>query len=139
MEDILYNLSLRQKTIFLTCLAQLTSDELLDEEMDYIIDIALMCDYPEDKFELIFNPIEENELLDLVKDLSDPLLAKILIRELFYLGYADQELSDDEIVYIMKIADNLKLTIDDVEKISDWVSVGMEWEKLGDELFGKGI
>ncbi len=139
MEEILLNMTLRQKTAFLVCLSQLTSEELMDEEVEYIIDLALMCNYPEDKFELIFNPIEEKDMIEMLQDLSDPLVAKILIRELFYLGYADNELSDAEIIFIMRVAEAVRLPVEEVEKISDWVSVGLEWEKLGDELFGKGI
>ncbi len=139
MEELLLKLSLRQQTIFLTCLAQLTSEDLQDEEVDYIIDLALMCNYPEDQFETLFNPVEEEELFTMLGEISDNVIAKILIRELFYLGYADAELSDSELVYILKVSESLKLSVEDVEKISDWVAVGLEWEKLGDELFGLGV
>ncbi len=139
MEEILLNMSLRQKMVFLTCLSQLTSDELIEEEVDYIIDFALMCDYPEDKFELLFNPIDENDMLEMLEDINHPVIARILIRELFYLGYADQELSDEEIVYIMRVAEKMNMSVEEVERISDWVSIGMEWEKQGDALFGEGI
>ncbi len=139
MEEILLSMSLRQKTVFLTCLAQLTTEELSDDEIDYIIDLAMMCEYPEDKVELIFNPLSEAELIGMLEEIDNVILARILIRELFYLGYADAKLTDEKIVYIMTIAEKVGLTIDDVERISDWVAVGMEWEKLGDELFGKGV
>lgn len=139
MEEILKKMTLREKTAFLMCLAQFTSEELTTEEVDYIIDIALMCEYPEDKFEFLFKRIEDEELLTMLSDLTDATIAKILIRELFYLGYADKALGDEELLFIMDIAQSMKISTQEVERISDWVSVGMEWEKLGDELFGPSI
>ena len=67
--------------------------------------------------------------------MPDKGLALVLIREMFYLGYEDGDLSDSEIVFISKVGIALNISIDKMEEISSWVIRGIEWEEEGDEIF----
>ena len=139
MEELLSNLTLRRKSTFLMAMAQLITGEASEEEMEYLADIATMCEYPEDKFELIFNNISEDELKEMLRDFDELVLKRILVRELFYFAYTMEKVDEEKIAYIAFVADTLSLNADEVEAISDWVAVGIEWEQQGNALFGEGI
>ena len=77
----------------------------------------------------------DDEVLDAVKTITNKGLALVLIREMFYLGYEDGDLSDAEIIFISKVGMALGISIDKMEEISSWVIRGLEWEEEGDEIF----
>ena len=110
-------------------------DGKLDEENEEFCDLAKTYNLSEIEIPEALHNRSESEVLSLVRQLQYPRFALILIREMFYFGYADGDLSDSKIMFISKVGLTLNIPIEKMEQISSWVIRGIELEEEGVEIF----
>lgn len=137
MMEFFENAPVNQRIAFLTAIAHLarSDGDFDDDEKDFFIDLAKLYKLSKDEARETIKIRNDQEVLDIVSQITNRGLALVLIREMFYLGYEDGDLSDAEIIFISKVGMALDISIDKMEEISSWVIRGIEWEEEGDELF----
>ncbi|MCQ2915033.1 MAG: TerB family tellurite resistance protein [Alphaproteobacteria bacterium] len=137
MMEFYENADLDQRIAFLGTIAHLARvDGNFDgNEKQFFVDLAKLYNLTKDDAKEAIKPRTEQQALELVKTIRDRSFALVLIRELFYLGYEDGDLSDPEILFISKVGMALNIPLEKMEQISNWVIRGIEWEEEGSEIF----
>ena len=137
MMEFFEDAPLEQRVAFMTAIAHLAraDGDFDDDEKDFFIDLAKLYKLSKDDARETIRLRTDDEVLAIVKKIRHKGLALVLIREMFYLGYEDGDLSDSEIIFISKVGMALNISIDKMEEISGWVIRGIEWEEEGDEIF----
>lgn len=137
MMEFFEHVDINQRIAFLSTIAYLArvDGEFDQDEKEFFVDLAKLYMLSKDAAKEAIRPRTEAEILALVKQIEDPGLALVLIREMFYLGYEDGDLSDSEILFISKVGLALNIPIEKMEQISNWVIRGIEWEEEGADIF----
>ena len=137
MMEFFEHVDINQRIAFLSTIAYLArvDGEFDQDEKEFFVDLAKLYMLSKDAAKEAIRPRTEPEILALVKQIEDPGLALVLIREMFYLGYEDGALSDSEILFISKVGLALNIPIEKMEQISSWVIRGIEWEEEGADIF----
>ena len=137
MMEFYENADLDQHIAFLGTIAHLARvDGNFDgNEKQFFVDLAKLYNLNKDEAKEAIRPRSEEEAIALAKTITDRAFALVLIREMFYLGYEDGDLSDPEILFISKVGMALNIPLEKMEQISNWVIRGIEWEEEGSEIF----
>ena len=137
MMEFFENVDLKQRIAFLGTIAHLArvDGDFDGNEKQFFVDLAKLYNLSKDDAKEAIRPRTEEEALALVKNITDPGFALVLIREMFYLGYEDGDLSDSEILFISKVGMALNIPLEKMERISNWVIRGIEWEEEGADIF----
>lgn len=137
MMEFFENVDLKQRIAFLGTIAHLArvDGDFDGNEKQFFVDLAKLYNLSKDDAKEAIRPRTEDEALALVKNITDPGFALVLIREMFYLGYEDGDLSDSEILFISKVGMALNIPLEKMERISNWVIRGIEWEEEGADIF----
>ena len=137
MMEFFENVDLKQRIAFLGTIAHLArvDGDFDGNEKQFFVDLAKPYNLSKDDAKEAIRPRTEEEALALVKNITDPGFALVLIREMFYLGYEDGDLSDSEILFISKVGMALNIPLEKMERISNWVIRGIEWEEEGADIF----
>ena len=127
MMEFFEHVDINQRIAFLSTIAYLArvDGEFDQDEKEFFVDLAKLYMLSKDAAKEAIRPRTEPEILALVKQIEDPGLALVLIREMFYLGYEDGDLSDSEILFISKVGLALNIPIEKMEQISSWVIRGI--------------
>lgn len=120
-KNVMALLSENEKIVFLKTLLRLSArDGHIDEtEIKHIKKTAQR--YKVEDVKKIFENTTEDKLLFELKILKNRRAALELIKQMFCLAHADQDLSDEEILFIGRVAEVLGIEIKKVEQISSWV------------------
>lgn len=110
-------------------------DGEINEETESFCNLAMTHNLLENEMTESLNERSESEVLWLVSKIKESVLALVLIRELFYFGYDNGDLSDSQILFISKVGMALNIPIEKMEQINSWVIRGIEWEAEGAEIF----
>lgn len=137
MMEFFEHVDINQRIAFLAAIAYLArvDGDFDQDEKEFFVDLAKLYMLSKDAAKEAIRVRSEEQVLDLVKQIEDPGLALVLIREMFYLGYEDGDLSDPEILFISKVGLMLNIPIEKMEQISSWVIRGIEWEEEGADIF----
>ncbi len=137
MMEFFENVDLNQRITFLATIAHLArvDGDFDGNEKQFFVDLAKLYNLTKDDAKEAIRPRSDEEILSMVRGITDKGFALVLIREMFYLGYEDGDLSDSEILFISKVGMALEIPLEKMEKISNWVIRGIEWEEEGSELF----
>ena len=137
MMEFFEHVDINQLIAFLAAIAYLArvDGDFDQDEKEFFVDLAKLYMLSKDAAKEAIRVRSEEQVLDLVKQIEDPGLALVLIREMFYLGYEDGDLSDPEILFISKVGLTLNIPIEKMEQISSWVIRGIEWEEEGADIF----
>lgn len=110
-----------QKTVFLKALlfASKVDGQVDDSEIQYIKKMA--SKYKVSDIKKIFEPTTEEGLLSELACLTERQWALELVKELFRLAHEDDDLGDEEVLFIGRVGKALNLEIEKVEQISNWV------------------
>ena len=134
--DSLKDVISKEKTAFVAVLGYLAKlDGFTEDESDFINDIASIYGLSQKELEEASKNRDEEETLKILSYITTPSTQLELIRELFFLGYADGNLSNNEVIFVSKVGEALGISVDTIERISDWVIRGIEWEEEGAEIF----
>lgn len=137
MMEFFEHVDINQRIAFLAAIAYLArvDGDFDQDEKEFFVDLAKLYMLSKDAAKEAIRVRSEEQVLELVKQIEDPGLALVLIREMFYLGYEDGDLSDPEILFISKVGLTLNIPIEKMEQISSWVICGIEWEEEGADIF----
>ena len=137
MMEFFEDVDLKQRIAFLATIAHLArvDGEFDGDEKQFFVDLAKLYNLTKDDAKEAIRPRSEEDVLSLVRNISDRGFALVLIREMFYLGYEDGDLSDSEILFISKVGMAMNIPLEKMEQISSWVIRGIEWEEEGAEIF----
>ena len=124
-----------QKTVFLKTLlfASKIDGEVDDSEIQYIKKMSVK--YKVSDVKKVFEPISQGGLLEEIKCLTERKWALELIKELFRLGHEDNDLGDEEVLFIGRVARALDIEMEKVEQISSWVIDYLVWREQGKIIF----
>jgi Tellurite resistance protein TerB. len=126
----------REKATFLATLGFAAKlDGVTQDELDFIDEIAEDFQASKDELDAAKKDRDEEAVLALLPNITNEKTKKQLLRELFFLGYADGNLSDNEVIFLSKVGNKLGIDDETIERISEWVIRGIEWEEEGQELF----
>ena len=137
MMEFFEDVDLNQRIAFLATIAHLArvDGDFDGNEKQFFVDLAKLYNLTKDDAKEAIRPRNEADTLALVKTITDRGFSLVLIREMFYLGYEDGDLSDSEILFISKVGMALGIPLEKMEQISNWVIRGIEWEEEGAEIF----
>ena len=124
-----------QKTTFLKTLlfASKIDGEVDDGEIQYIKKMSVK--YKVSDIKKVFEPTSQGGLLEELKCITERKWALELIKELFRLGYEDDDLGDEEVLFIGRVARTLGVETEKVEQISSWVIDYLIWKEQGKIIF----
>ena len=135
MED-LKTTEAKEKAAFVAVLGHAARiNGVTDSEVEFINNVAADFELSEEELQSSAKLRDEIQTIALLKYIVNPQTKLRLIRELFFLGYADGNLSNEEVLFVSEVGNALNVPVDTIEKISDWVIRGIEWEEEGEELF----
>ena len=126
----------REKATFLATLNFVAKlDGVTQDEITFIDEISEDFQASKDELDVAKKERDEDAILALLPNITNEKTKKELLRELFFLGYADGNLSDNEVIFLSKVGNKLGIDDETIERISEWVIRGIEWEEEGQELF----
>jgi len=133
--DIMKNLSEEQKIAFLkTLLFASKIDGRVDpNEVKYIKKMAIK--YKVEDVKRIFEPTTETALLTEIRCVKTRRVALEVIKELLRLGHSDNDLGDNEILFVGRVGQALGIEMKKIEQISSWVIDRLVWEEEGKIIF----
>ena len=126
-----------QKLIFLRALAHLSGvDSSFDDvEKKYIESIAANNGISKDVMDAAIAHDSEEQILEDVKKITPRRLALDLIKEMCFLAHTDDELSDEETLFIGKCGLAMGIELEKIEQISNWVIDRIVWLEQAKVIF----
>ncbi|MBP5399738.1 MAG: TerB family tellurite resistance protein [Alphaproteobacteria bacterium] len=120
--DEIMSLNDDAKVAYLQAFTKLAhADGVFDaKEKKFIENMAKDYMLPKKRLPEVFNASDDN-VIAAVKNIKSRRAALELIKDLCFLGYADKDLSEKELVFIGKIGEAMGVDPAKVEEISDWV------------------
>lgn len=98
------------------------ADGVFDEsEKLFIRNLAKSYEIPENKIDEILAASDDDAIMEEVKKIKNRRIALELIKELCILAHADDELTDDETLFIGRVGQAMGIELDKIEQISNWV------------------
>lgn len=136
--NVMDMLTEEQKIVFLkTLLVSTALDGNVDpNEKELIKKAAKNCRVKDIK--KIFEHATEADLMEEIDCITSRDAVLELAKSLFYLGYVDQHLGDEEVAFICKVCVALGLEVEKVEKIGRWIVDYILWQEQGKIIFEEG-
>ena len=131
------DLSEEQKIAFLRAFSKMAGiDGNFDEsEKHFIKNIAISFGVTSDKTEEILDVSDEDKIIEEVAKIKNRRVALELVKELCMLAHADDELSDEETLFIGKVGLAMGVELEKIEQISNWVIDRLIWLDQGKIIF----
>jgi len=131
------NVDIKQRMAYMAIIAYMERMNTEPDENNLMIfdELAKLYNLSKSETDQALATLTKDEVLLLAREIEHPVLALVLIRELFYLGYEYGDLSDDEILFISNVGLALSIPIEKLEQISSWVIRSIELEEEGALLF----
>lgn len=132
-------LSTVEKQIFVECFCcMICSDKnVVKEEIEFLKKIGKMYDIAEKDIVMVMKSLNKEEILDKVANISTRSKALHLIKELCYLANTDSGLDDNEIDFIIDVAERLNIENDKIKQVNKWVLDKILLQKTGDVILEK--
>ena len=132
-------LSTVEKQIFVECFCcMICSDKnVVKEEIEFLKKIGKMYDIAEKDIVMVMKSLNKEEILDKVANISTRSKALHLIKELCYLANTDSGLDDNEIDFIIDVAERLNIENDKIKQVNKWVLDKILLQKSGDVILEK--
>lgn len=134
---IISQLSENQKLAFMKAFARLAAaDGNVDaDEKEFIKDAALSYGIPKSRVEEIWRTDTDEELLKEVREINNRKAALVLIKEMCLLAHADDDLSDEETLFIGRVGEAMGIELDKIREISNWVIERIIWLEKAKLIF----
>ncbi len=128
------NLTDDEKRIFVECFCCMVySDKVVaKEEIEFLKGIGKMYGIEEAEIVTILKSMKRDEILGKVELITDRKKALQLVKELCYLANSDSGLEDDEIDFIIDVAEKVNIESDKIKQINKWVLDKILLQKTGD-------
>lgn len=105
-------------------------------EQDFIRNLAEVFKISDEELAKAEEILSKEQVMAAVSVFTDRHHKLELVKELFFLGYSDGNLSDEELMFLASVGNKLGLDDDIMEDISRWVIAGIEWQEEGERIFG---
>lgn len=98
------------------------ADGAFDEnEKRFIRNLAKTYQISENRIAEIFSSTNDDGIIEELKKIKSRRVALELIKELCILAHADDVLTDEETLFIGRVGQAMKVELDKIEQISNWV------------------
>lgn len=121
--DAIVSMSDDAKIAYLKAFTHLASidGKFDDNEKAYIKSLAEQYVVPVERMDEIFKIEKDDEIIKSVSSIKNRRAALELIKELCFLAHVDDELSDEETLFIGRIGQAMGVELEKIEQISNWV------------------
>ena len=121
--NAIMSLSDEDKISYLRAFTRLakTDGQFDDIEKQYIKSIAKQYDLPSTRIDEIFEEHSDDEILSALSNIKNRRVALELIKDLCFLAHVDDELSDEETLFIGRVGQAMNVELEKIEQISSWV------------------
>ena len=132
--EYIATLSPEEKKIFVEsfCCMVCSDKKVAKEEIDFLKNIGKMYEIPEKDIVAIMKNLNREEVLAKVSTITERKKALQLIKELCYLANSDSGLDDEEIDFIIDMAECLNIENEKIEQVNKWVLDKIVLLKTGD-------
>lgn len=132
--EYIATLSPEEKRIFVEsfCCMVCSDKKVAKEEIDFLKNIGKMYEIPESDIVNIMKSLNKEQILAKVGQITERKKALQLVKELCFLANSDSGLDDDEIDFIIDIAERLNVENDKIKQINKWVLDKLVLLKTGD-------
>jgi uncharacterized tellurite resistance protein B-like protein len=132
-------LSTDEKYIFVECFCNMVCSDknVLKEEIEFLKKIGKVYGIAEKDIVVIMKSLNKEQTLEKVSNMSSRSKSLHLIKELCYLANIDSGLDDNEIDFIIDVAEKLNIESDKIKQINKWVLDKILLQKTGDVILEK--
>lgn len=132
--EYIATLSPEEKRIFVEsfCCMVCSDKKVAKEEIDFLKNIGKMYEIPESDIVNIMKSLNKEQIFAKVGQITERKKALQLVKELCFLANSDSGLDDDEIDFIIDIAERLNVENDKIKQINKWVLDKLVLLKTGD-------
>ena len=114
-----------------------TLNGVTEEEKEFIVSLAEEIGASKNETKQAMESRSKEQIMDMLNVFIEKSHRLTLIKELFFLGYSDGNLSDEELVFVAAVGNKMGIDDDVLEDISRWVIAGIEWQEEGERIFGE--
>lgn len=127
-------LSAEEKKIFVECFCCIVCSDkkVAKEEIEFLKNIGKSYGIAEQDIVTIMKALNKDEILEKTKTITDRKKALQLIKELCYLANSDSGLEDEEIDFIIDVAERVNVENEKIKQINKWVLDKIILFKTGD-------
>ena len=128
------NLTTEERRIFVEsfCCMVYSDKKVVKEEIDFLKNIGRKYGVEEKEIVSILQNLNKNDIMNKVSNITDRRKGLQLIKELCYLANSDTGLDDEEIDFIIDVAEKLNIEGDKIKQINKWVLDKIVLLKTGD-------
>ena len=121
--DYIKGLTSEEKRIFVECFCCMvySDKKVVKEEIDFLKNICKMYGIEEREIVNILQNLNKATIMDKAGSITDRKKALHLVKELCFLANSDTGLEDDEIDFIIDIAERMNVESDKIKQINKWV------------------
>lgn len=132
--EYIATLSPEEKRIFVEsfCCMVCSDKKVAKEEIDFLKNIGKMYEIPEAEIVNIMKNLNKEQILEKVSRITERKKALQLVKELCFLANSDSGLDDEEIDFIIDIAERLNVENEKIKQINKWVLDKLVLLKTGD-------
>ncbi len=127
-------MSPEEKRIFVECFCCMSCSDkkVAKEEIEFLKEIGKMYEISEKDIVAIMKSLNPAEVLEKVATITDRKKSLQLVKELCYLANSDSGLDDDEIDFIIDVAERMNVENEKIKQINKWVLDKIVLLKTGD-------
>lgn len=126
---VLLNLEEDKQVAYMMALVHLSKvdGKVDDSEVAYLREVADFYGLPDYGLKEIFEVDHSNDVLENLSKIDDRNVALKLIKDMCFLSHTDDELSDEEVLFIGEAGQAMGIEIEKIEEISRWVIDRIIW------------
>lgn len=135
--DSLASLNEEQQIAYLKALSYLSKvDGDVDEaEQEFLRDMAVLHGVSSERLNEILTNNDVEEVINSVKKITARRAALELVKDMCVLAHSDDELSDEEVLFIGRVGQAMNVSLDKVEEISRWIIDRIIWLEQAKIIF----
>ena len=132
--DYIKKLSTEERHIFVECFCCMvySDSKVAKEEIAFLKNIGKMYDIEEKEIVSILQNLNKATTMEKVSQITDRKKSLQLVKELCYLANSDTGLDDEEIDFIIDVAESMHVESDKIKQINKWVLDKIVLLKTGD-------
>jgi uncharacterized tellurite resistance protein B-like protein len=132
--DYIKKLSTEERHIFVECFCCMvySDSKVAKEEIAFLKNIGKMYGIEEKEIVSILQNLNKATTMEKVSQITDRKKSLQLVKELCYLANSDTGLDDEEIDFIIDVAESMHVESDKIKQINKWVLDKIVLLKTGD-------
>lgn len=127
-------LSTEEKKIFVEsfCCMVYSDGNVAKEEIEFLKDIGKLYGISEQEIVAILKGMNKEEIMNRIAQITERHKALQLVKELCYLANSDSGLDDNEIDFIIDVAERVNVDSEKLKQINKWVLDKIVLQKTGE-------